>query len=347
MRGSGKERIVLSLESAPPSEVDGLLEQGRRRGFRSWVVPANWTGPGRSGETLLYHREGRFEPLFPAGGENIEILRISHPEELEELLRRIPPHSPIVVEWTHERVIPLENLVARRAGPGATWVLIAGPRELSGALGALEHGADRIVVPILTDAELGAVELLAESPTVQALSWGVADVTAVAPGGLSERVIVDTTSLLLPDEGLLLGSAAAFLFHVPSETVGSRFTAPRPFRINAGAPHSYVLMADGRTRYLSEVQGGDSVFVTRPSGPGRTVRVGRIKIERRPMIHVTARHGGRSCSIFLQEAETVRLTTELGPVATTELRAPSRLIGVALPPARHLGTAIDETIEER
>jgi 3-dehydroquinate synthase II len=106
-------------------------------------------------------------------------------------------------------------------------------------------------------------------------------------------------------------------------------------------------MADGATRYLSELEAGDAVLAAEPAGSVRAVRVGRVKIERRPLVVVSADDRGASRTVFLQEAETVRVSTAEGRVATTELRPGASVHGVRLPPARHLGRAVEETIEER
>jgi 3-dehydroquinate synthase II len=108
-----------------------------------------------------------------------------------------------------------------------------------------------------------------------------------------------------------------------------------------------VLMADGSTRYLAELGGGDEVAVVRPEGSARAARVGRIKVERRPLVLVRADVGGVARTVFLQEAETVRLSGEHGRIATTELVAGTSVLGVRLPPGRHLGAAVEEAIEER
>jgi 3-dehydroquinate synthase class II len=106
-------------------------------------------------------------------------------------------------------------------------------------------------------------------------------------------------------------------------------------------------MADGTTRYLSELEAGDAVLVVAPQGTARSVRVGRIKIERRPLVALTVDDDGRDRTVFLQEAETVRVSTDAGRVAVTALAAGRALDAVRLPTARHLGTAVEETIEER
>lgn len=36
----------------------------------------------------------------------------------------------------------------------------------------------------------------------------------------------------------------------------------RPFRVNAGPVHSYALLADGRTKYLSELCAGDQARIS-------------------------------------------------------------------------------------
>jgi 3-dehydroquinate synthase II len=213
--------------------------------------------------------------------------------------------------------------------------------EVPGALGALEHGADRVFIELRQVGEVDELDRLVESATLPRPEWVLARLESAIPGGVGDRVIVDLTSLLAEEEGLVVGSSAAFLFHVASEALGSRYTGPRAFRVNAGAAHSYTLLADGTTRYLSELEAGDAVCVLSPKGSVRSARVGRVKIERRPMLLVRARAGENSRTVFLQEAETVRLSTPAGRVASTELTKGLDVYGVSLPPGRHLGTVDD------
>jgi 3-dehydroquinate synthase II len=283
---------------------------------------------------------GNGAPLLP-------ITRIGDESELERAVRGARPGDILVLEWTADRVIPLENAIAARGRVFQIWAIAQTPQEVPGALGALEHGADRVIVGARTPEEVDHLEALVEGTLPAGLDWADAPVTTVTPAGLGDRVIVDTTSLLRPSEGLLVGSAAAFLFHVASEAVGSQFSRPRPFRVNAGAAHSYLLMSDGSTRYLAELNAGDAVLAVEPRGSARSVRVGRIKVERRPLVVVRADDAGVERTVFLQEAETVRLSTPTARVPTTSLRAGLKVAGVRLPAARHLGRAVAETIEER
>lgn len=340
-----RERVAIRPRSGDPERRAAIIERARRRGFRRFVLPANPPPVPAPGETILLERDGGLARTD--GGPDLPVIRIDSEEALGRAVERTPAAGTLVIEWSGDRVIPLENAIAARGHRFALWVVARSPDEVPGALGALEHGADLVIVDLRTPDEVDALEAVVEGPLVSHLAWVEAPIVRVGPAGLGDRVIVDTTSLLRPEEGLLVGSAAAFLFHVTSEATGSKFSRPRPFRVNAGAAHSYVLLPDGTTRYLAELGPGDAVLVTQPGGEVRSVRVGRIKIERRPLTVVTADDSGILRTVFLQEAESVRLSTENGPRPTTDLAAGPKVHGVRLPPARHLGRAIEETIEER
>ncbi len=341
-----RDRVTIALPSADAPARTAIVERARRRGFRRFHDGAPEPVATEEGEEVV-HREG--DRLLGVGpnGSDVTVVRVDDEAGLERAARTTPVGGVLAIEWTGDRVIPLENAIAARGRNYAVWVYARSPDEVPGALGALEHGADRVFVEIRSPEEVDALEAVVEGPIASALSWAEVELTAVRAAGVGDRVLVDTTSLLGPDEGLLVGSAAAFLFHVASEAVGSRFSRPRPFRVNAGAAHSYVLLADGSTRYLSELAPGDAVLVASPPGSSRSARVGRVKVERRPMVMVTADDAGVARTIFLQEAETVRLTTTAGRLASTDLRAGARALGVRMPAARHLGRAIEETILER
>ncbi len=339
------DRVAIAPTTDDAAIEAAIVERARRRGFSRLVLrPGASVRPSETEEVVLRDGEGL---RFPRETAAVPVHPIADLTGLEHLLASAADGSLLAVAWTGDRVIPLEWAVARRGRRFRLWTFARSPEEAPAALGALEHGADRVVVEVHRPEEVDRLEALLDRPAPATLAWTTAEVRSVRPVGLGDRVIVDTTSLLRADEGLLVGSAAAFLFHVASEAVGSSFSRPRPFRVNAGAAHSYVLMADGTTRYLSELAAGDAVLAVGASGTGRAVRVGRIKIERRPLSLVLARDGERERTVFLQEAETVRLSTEEGRRALTDLAPGDAVRGVRLPPARHLGAEIEESIEER
>ncbi len=340
------DRLVLRIAPPNASDVPGLAEWARRRGFGVCLPEAVDLPPGFEGGSVYRSDAERIRgPGLDADGSPIH--RVRDAAELQTLLRGIVPGATLVVAWEGDRVIPLENLVAATHGRARLWTVARSATEVPASLGALEHGADRVLLSVDSRDAIEAAEHVLDRVALPPLEWAELRIVAQQPAGVGDRVLVDTTSLLRPDEGLLVGSAAAFLFHVASEATGSNFSRPRPFRVNAGSAHSYVLMADGSTRYLSELNAGDAVLATTVGGDRRPVRVGRVKIERRPMVQVAADDPPHRRTVFLQEAETVRLSTDRGPVATTGPLVGRRGHGVRLAPARHLGRTVTETIEER
>jgi 3-dehydroquinate synthase II len=340
-----RERVVIRPTGEREGEREAVRARARARGFRSFVLRPDEAGKeGDADAFTLVDDRGAFRS---PEGPPVPVLQVASEEALAAAVRGTPDGGTLAVEWAGDRVIPLENAIAARGRRFHLWSVARRPTEVPGALGALEHGADLVIVDVGSPSEVDELEALVEGPLPTGLEWAALPVRAVGPAGVGDRVIVDTTSLLRPDEGLLVGSAAAFLFHVASEAEGSRFSRPRPFRVNAGAAHSYVLLADGSTRYLSELGPGDSVLVTTPNAAARSARVGRVKLERRPMMLLSVDDRGTARTLFAQEAESVRVTTESGRRATTEVRPGSSLWGVRLPAARHLGRAVEEAIEER
>ncbi|MBM3957547.1 MAG: 3-dehydroquinate synthase II, partial [Gemmatimonadetes bacterium] len=148
-------------------------------------------------------------------------------------------------------------------------------------------------------------------------------------------------------EGMLVGSSSAAMFLVHSESVENPYVEPRPFRVNAGPVHAYVRVPGGKTRYLSELSAGDAALIVRSDGSTYTAVIGRVKVERRPLALVRAEVGGEELTTILQNAETIRLVTPEGQPISVVALAPGTQVLVALEKAgRHLGTKIEETIEE-
>ena len=163
---------------------------------------------------------------------------------------------------------------------------------------------------------------------------------------MGDRVCIDTVSLMVPGEGMLIGSSASCLFLVQSESEEHGYVAARPFRVNAGAVHAYGLGPGGRTRYLSELKAGEPVLLTDRNGKCRVTSVGRCKVEQRPLILVTATDGERTYTTILQNAETVRLVGTEGSISVATLKKGDKVLARLESGGRHFGMKIDETITE-
>ena len=121
----------------------------------------------------------------------------------------------------------------------------------------------------------------------------------------------------------------------------------RPFRVNAGAVHSYI-WGPATTSYITDLEAGSSVLAVSTAGRARPVTVGRVKIEVRPLLLVRAEVEGAHLNVFLQDDWHVRVfDASLRPRNSSEIRVGDRLLAHLSQPGRHVGLPVDETIEER
>ncbi len=239
-----------------------------------------------------------------------------------ELARWAGDHADyVIIRRTDWEIIPLENLIAEVGSSAAVVAVVDGPDGAKTAFETLEIGADGVVLETDDPGVIAATieERDRSSGTALELSW--AELIDTEPAGLADRVCIDTGSMLDPDEGMLVGSHARGLAFIHGETADGPYADPRPFRVNAGAVHAYVLVPDGRTKYLAEVRAGDRVIVANTAGETREAVVGRSKLERRPMRRLSLQtDDGDIIELLVQEAETVRVhVRDRGAVPVTDL----------------------------
>ena len=258
-------------------------------------------------------------------------------------------------EW---KMIPIENIIAAcDGGPTKVAAKISSPEQVLGAAFALQIGVDALLVDektlqtaLIAKSQRGEVAIEAiDEVDNQELDLSLLKVIEVREGGVGDRVCVDLTSLLEPEEGMIVGSSSKSMVLVHGETVESEFVPTRPFRVNAGASHSYIMMADGTTSYLSELKMGDEVMVVNSNGDSRNCVVGRVKIEKRPFILFRWKNeNDNEAGVLLQQAETVRLISESRElVSVTELVPGMQLLGWNGGAGRHVGQTISAKVEEK
>ncbi|MEE2629495.1 MAG: 3-dehydroquinate synthase II [Candidatus Thermoplasmatota archaeon] len=253
-------------------------------------------------------------------------------------------------DWT---MIPLENLVATSRGSG-TRIAAAVNQEidLNGAVFALDHGVDAILVEfdlleaaILAASEKAPVEYTENEQKSRVQS---AKITSIESGGVGERVCIDLTVRLQEGQGIATGSVSQLLCIVHGETLSNEFVPPRPFRVNAGAIHSYALMADGKTKYLSELNSGDEIAVLSSEGIVGKAAIGRLKIEKRPLMIIRFEVGEVKSQIIAQQAETVRLIApEGGVLPITSAALGDNITVFSDNRVRHIGQPLEGRVNER
>jgi 3-amino-4-hydroxybenzoic acid synthase len=249
-----------------------------------------------------------------------------------------------VVEFQDPTKIPLEITIA--AADTATGLLICAANSVEDAgiiVDVLEKGSDGIVMPARTaDDVFGLVRIL--QPASPGLTLGKLTVESIQHCGLGDRVCIDTCTHFQEDEGMLVGSYAHGFILCCSETHPLPYMPTRPFRINAGALHSYVLGQDNRTNYLSELRSGSTVLAVGADGRTRRIVVGRIKLESRPLLSITAKSsdGGRT-NLIVQDDWHVRVLGPGGVVLNvTELKPGDEVLGYGAADKRHVGWPVGE-----
>lgn len=254
-----------------------------------------------------------------------------------------------VLRFRDPTKIPLEIVLAAAAsGTGSIITMAQDLEEAEIVYGVLEHGSDGVLMPGRRVGDATALRRVADA-RVAPLELTPLRVTATKHVGMGERACIDTCSYLGKDEGILVGSTSKGMMLCVSETHPLPYMPTRPFRVNAGALHSYTLGEGGRSRYLSELTAGDKVTAVTADGAARTVTVGRVKIESRPLISIDAESvDGRAVNLILQHDWHVRV---LGPGAevlnSTELRPGHLILGHLLSSDRHVGYPIDEFCREQ
>jgi 3-dehydroquinate synthase II len=247
------------------------------------------------------------------------------------------------------KVIPLENIIANLQKEKVKLIAaVADHKEAKLALETLEYGTEGILLCPEDIGEIKKVSELIDKIESEAYTLVEAEVTRIDPVGSGDRVCVDTCSMMPIGEGMLIGSYSQGLFLVHSESLESEYVASRPFRVNAGPVHAYVMTPGNKTRYLSELETGDEILTVDKDGKSRTGIVGRVKIEKRPLMLVEAEYEGFKLRTLLQNAETIRLVGEDGnPISVAELKLGDKIMVYIDQGARHFGMSIEESIIEK
>ena len=254
----------------------------------------------------------------------------------------------VVIEVKDWKIIPLENIIAKlHRLHTKIFAIASNPKEARKMFSILDVGVDAVIFSTGSMNEVREALVYLGSKSFDLSTAKIIDVQEVGDG---ERVCVDTASMLNKGEGMLIGNRANFLFLVHNESVGSSFTSPRPFRVNAGAVHCYTLSPDGTTKYLSELETGVEVLVLDTKGKARRATIGRCKIEKRPMLMIKAKVGEEIGGIIAQDAETIRLVKSNGQlVSVTHLKKGDSVLVHSKPATgRHFGMEVsDEYILEK
>ena len=318
-----KELVTAALESGadavivPDDKVDAVKELG--------II----TTVARGGDLQWDEDVGR-----------IEIRSMEDEEKIIAMSRTMK----VVVDTPDWTIIPLENLVARSNN---IYVPIKDLQEARTALGILEKGVAGVIVEDASPSKVKEIVSQLKS-SHESLSLVEFTIETITPAAMGDRVCVDTCTVMKEGEGLLVGNSSQGLFLIHSESIENPYVSPRPFRVNAGPVHAYVMVPGGKTRYLSELNAGDEVLGINAKGESFPLLVGRVKIEKRPLLLIEATGPNGPVNTIVQNAETIRLVGLQGePISVVKLHEGHKVLGYVEEAGRHFGHKINETITEK
>lgn len=358
-----KEFITMALESGIDYVLD-LNDHDKIRKLGNVNIVANSDdadiyligidGEG-DGSLILNENLSESQDLFDAkeaknAGKTvcayIKITDKAHEQLAVELGKIVDYIILIATDWT---IIPLENIIADLQKESVKIIAaVKNSEDAKVAMETLEIGTDGVIFEPEEFSQIKDIANLVESLSREQYELKEATITNVKPLGSGDRVCVDTTSMMQPGEGMLIGSYSKALFLVHSESLESEYVASRPFRVNAGPVQAYVMVPGNKTRYLAELKAGDEVLIVNAEGETRTAYVGRSKIEKRPLLLVEAEYEGTVIRTLLQNAETIRIVdSDNNPISVAELKVGDKVKVYIETSARHFGIAIDETIIEQ
>ncbi|MGN0094336.1 MAG: 3-dehydroquinate synthase II [Methanobrevibacter sp.] len=249
-------------------------------------------------------------------------------------------------DWT---VIPLENIIADLQTKDVKLIAaVESVEDAKVAIETLEVGTDGVIFEPKDFNQIKEISKLIENLSQETYSLKDATVTNVTPLGSGDRVCIDTTAIMEPGEGMLIGSYSKAMIFIHSESLESEYVASRPFRVNAGPVQAYVMVPGGKTRYLSELEVGDEVLIVNTDGETRKAYVGRSKIEKRPLLLIEAEYEDVKIKTLVQNAETIRVVDNEGkPLSVADLKKGDKIKVFIDQKARHFGMSIDENIIEK
>jgi len=336
-----KKLIVRADRSDDPSVRKDYVTNGLESGFTMFILRKGDEGLAQLGKIeAIYSQDGKILD------DSYETIDIDTPGAQEKAMALAGKKKAVMVTTSDWTIIPLENMIAKFGGTGTeVYTVTSNPEDSKLFLTTMEKGVDGVVIDVknpLDVRKFGEKFLETKKETLTEVT-----VTSVKAVEMGDRVCIDTCSMMVPGEGMLIGSYSNCLFLIQSESEENGYVASRPFRVNAGAVHSYMEVPGGGTRYLSEISAGDPVLLCDKEGNTRVASVGRCKIEKRPLLMVAATDGKREYTVMLQNAETIKMVGPEGAKSVTKVVEGDKLLAKIDTGGRHFGMAIEETISEK
>lgn len=270
-------------------------------------------------------------------------------DSLESSWQAADKYDYAIIEFLSQTNIPLELIIARLQASDTILIKkVNTAEEAVIAFGVMEKGSDGIMLSTNDLAEVVKMNAAVSKMGVRQLSIVPGKVKSIEHIGMGYRACIDTTSLLSQEEGMLIGSTSKGGILVSSETHYLPYMNLRPFRVNAGAVHSYIWCQDDTTEYLTDLKAGSKVLVVDNNGNAREVSVGRVKIEKRPLLKIAVEVNGVEINTIVQDDWHIRVLGINGEPYNVSCLTQDTILAVYIcEEGRHVGIKINESILEK
>lgn len=303
----------------------------------------------RSGETVLSADQTILQAAKEQGCKTCLFVSVEGREAMERSWQDAVNHNHLLVDFDLPTNIPLELIIARLQGSNTVLLKrVATFTDMEVVFGVLEKGSDGVLFAGTDFNEILKVIGYLSAQDIGGIDLHPLTVTEICSAGMGLRACIDTTGMMTQDEGMLVGSTSQGGIFVCSETHYLPYMNLRPFRVNAGAIHSYVWMPNNAAEYLSDLAAGSRVLCVNTEGKARVLTVGRVKMEVRPLLLIKGTAAGKDLNVIVQDDWHIRIMGADGkPKNASLIRPGDKLLAYVCEPGRHVGIKVNETIIEK
>ena len=301
------------------------------------------------GETVLSDRQDLLESARRQGYKTCMFFNVDSSQSLDLSWQDAGKFDFAILDFDLPTNIPLELIIAKIQNSNTVLLRrVTTVEDMEVAFGVLEKGSDGVLFAAADLAEIQKLNNYLYKENTDRLDLHPLLVKEVRHVGMGSRACIDTTGLMTREEGMIVGSTSGGGILVCSETHFLPYMNLRPFRVNAGAVHSYVWAPGNSTEYITDLEAGSKVLCVNVRGEAREVTVGRVKIEVRPLLLIRGKADGSDLNVFVQDDWHIRIMGADGqPRNASAIRPGDTLLAYVCEPGRHVGIKVDETIIEK
>jgi len=247
------------------------------------------------------------------------------------LVEQLPDRAQYLVVPDVLQIDKFESLLDTVRDTGVPVISgVRSPSEAESVVSTMNGSPGGVMVSSPETTELSEYVEVTQRPSDTTIPLESFEIETVEQLGTGVRCCLDTTTLMEETEGMLVGSTNAGGLFVNAEARAPPEASPRPFRVNAGAVHSYVWTDEKNWDYLVNLEMGDTVACLDVDGSIREINVGRVLLAERPLTQIIATGDTQTVSAIVQDHSHVRFMRQNGEtVSVPDLEEGDHVLGHA------------------